>query len=308
MASPSLSDGLSLPDQTLLRAETADFISQMGQQCKITQWAIATGSVYLHVFFTRFSFARFDRFEVAATCLFLAGKVEERRTRVDQVINAYYHVRLNPPAFSSSSSSSSTGATIQLLPPSPSSPEYDALRQRIYTLEFAVLDAIEFVFEVSHPYPNLMTYLRETIYGPKYANKRTHATRTRTRTHTAPRIPLSLRANLHGICVWRSRELHLEGDERERRVGADRMAVHQRQVRTTHTPRLLHRGLCGHALPQLSLTPLCCRSGSMSLVFPSLVPSGPAEPASVCLVLLTVGLVCGRLCAWSILPTSSAWE
>ena len=176
--SPSTADGISLSAQTLLRAETADFISQMGQQCKITQLAIATGSVYLHVFFTRFSFARFDRFEVAATCLFLAGKVEERRTRVDQVINAYYHVRLNPPSTpaASSSSASSSGTSlssaIHLLPPSPTSPEYEALRNRIYSLEFVVLDAIEFQFELTHPYTNLMVFLRETILGPKYANKR----------------------------------------------------------------------------------------------------------------------------------------
>ena len=147
--SPSAADGISLSAQTLLRAETADFISQMGQQCKITQLAIATGSVYLHVFFTRFSFARFDRFEVAATCLFLAGKVEERRTRVDQVINAYYHVRLNPPSTTAASSSSSTSSVasslssaVHLLPPSPTSPEYEALRNRIYSLEFAVLSAV----------------------------------------------------------------------------------------------------------------------------------------------------------------------
>ena len=152
----------------MLRAETADFISQMGQQCKITQLAIATGSVYLHVFFTRFSFARFDRFEIAATCLFLAGKVEERRTRVDQVINAYYHVRLNPSSTPASSTSSSSAS----LPPLPTSPEYEALRNRIYSLEFVVLDAIEFQFELTHPYTNLMVFLRETILGPKYANKR----------------------------------------------------------------------------------------------------------------------------------------
>ena len=178
-ASPSLPDGMSSAQVVLVRAETADFISQMGQQCKITQWAIATASVYLHVFFTRFSFQRFNRFEVAATCLFLAGKVEERRTRVDQVINAYYHVRLNPPpssssttSSSSSSSSSSLSAAIHLLPPSPSSPEYEALRQRIYALEMVLLDATDFVFEIVHPYPNIMTYLREHIYGPKYASKR----------------------------------------------------------------------------------------------------------------------------------------
>jgi hypothetical protein len=225
-STPSLSDGLAPSQVTLLRAETADFISQMGQQCKITQWAIATASVYLHVFFTRFSFSRFDRFEVAATCLFLAGKVEERRTRVDQVINAYYHVRLNPPPASSStsSSSSSLSAAIHLLPPSPSSPEYEALRQRIYALEMVVLDATDFQFEVVHPYPNIMTYLRESIYGPKYANKRKTAPLT---LHLAPFTPPTRASPRHPPLCCVSHELHCEGDAGEGRVGSDRLALHQ---------------------------------------------------------------------------------
>ena len=229
--SPSVADGISLAAQTLLRAETADFISQMGQQCKITQLAIATGSVYLHVFFTRFSFSRFDRFEVAATCLFLAGKVEERRTRVDQVINAYYHVRLNPPTTTASSCSSSPASSlssaIHLLPPSPTSPEYEALRNRIYSLEFVVLDAIEFQFELTHPYTNLMVFLRETILGPKYANKRQY-------TFTlcgwvirilALHLVVLIQCRVLFLCVH-SREAHSQRDEREGRIGADSVAVH----------------------------------------------------------------------------------
>ena len=85
---------VSLQEETHIRAQTAHFISLIGQHCKITQWAIATASVYMHVFYSRFSLKQYDRFEIAATCLFLAGKVEERRTRVDQVINAYFTIRL----------------------------------------------------------------------------------------------------------------------------------------------------------------------------------------------------------------------
>jgi len=171
--SPSICTGeISSDAEVLLRAETADFISQMGQVCKITQWTIATASVYMHVFFTHFSFKSFDRFEIAATCLFLAGKVEERRIRVDQVIHAYYQVRLNPMALSKINKSSPASQPSTILIPTPNSLEWESFRGRIYTLEFAVLDTIEFVFELSHPYTNLMGFIRDTIFGPSYANLR----------------------------------------------------------------------------------------------------------------------------------------
>ena len=274
-STPSLSDGLSRSQETLLRAETADFVSQMGQQCKITQWAIATGSVYLHVFFTRFSFARFDRFEVAATCLFLAGKVEERRTRVDQVINAYYHVRLNAVQSSSSSSQSSQGAAIHLLPPSQTSPEYDALRNRIYTLEFALLDAIEFVFEVSHPYPNLMTYLRETIYGPSYANKRTPHTPHPPYQSAPPPLAIRSPATLADLCLCALRVGRREAasfitKETSEKGGLAQIAWLFINDRCACRARLSRSVVFADAPPDLSLTSVCALWCPVASVPPSL--------------------------------------
>lgn len=161
-------------EENHLRAQTAHFISQMGQKCKITQWAIATASVYMHVFYARFSLTQFDRFEVAATCLFLAGKVEERRTRVDQVIHAYFVIRsLAKLPSDKLSILYVTDAQGRKMPkvPSSDSDEFDRMRQRMYQLEHVVLDAIEFQFEIVHPYTNLMTFLRDKIYGAEFSNE-----------------------------------------------------------------------------------------------------------------------------------------
>jgi len=174
--SPSLIDGISFKEETLMRAESADFISQMGQVLQISQWTIATAATYMHAYFAHFSMGRFDRFEVAATCLFLAGKVEERRIRVDQVIHAYYSVRLNHISLNKKHSRPSSNQSVKhaahfgLNMPTPASDEWEAFRQRIYALEFAVLDTVEFNFELTHPYQNLMTFVRDVIFGPNYAN------------------------------------------------------------------------------------------------------------------------------------------
>jgi hypothetical protein len=149
---------LEVEERNKLRAQTAHFLQLMGQHCKITQLAIATASVYLHVFFSRFSFHCYDRFEVAACCLFLAGKVEERRTRVDQVIEAYFYVKHK---YLSNNERNYK---------QPSEAIYEEMRQKLYSLEFELLDAINYSFELKHPYSNLLSYIKDKIYGPSYAN------------------------------------------------------------------------------------------------------------------------------------------
>lgn len=49
--------------------------------------------------------------------------------------------------------------------------EFNKFRQDVYDSESVLLDTIEYTFEVKHPYAFLMTFLREKIYGPNYANK-----------------------------------------------------------------------------------------------------------------------------------------
>jgi len=142
---------MSLKHEKKLRKDSCAFIAAVGQNLEISQIAIATASVYFHCFYARLSFQDYDRYEVAATCVFLSGKVEEKRKRVDQVIKAYYFVKNQ-----------------QRRAPY-NSAEWVKLRNTIYKYESILLDVIEYNFAVRHPYKFLLKYLNDLFGG--YANK-----------------------------------------------------------------------------------------------------------------------------------------
>ena len=50
------------------------------------QLTIATAIVFYHRFYSRQSYDCYDRFRVATTCLFLAGKVEETPKKIKDVV------------------------------------------------------------------------------------------------------------------------------------------------------------------------------------------------------------------------------
>jgi hypothetical protein len=167
-ASPSQRDGLSSDDEFLLRAHTCVFMGSIGQRLKLGQLALATASVFLQVFFTHYSFKAFDRLEIACTCLFLAGKVEERRVRVDNVLGAYFTDK------ESEERKMAAAAGVRFEPrPKPlvDSPEWDALRTRVYEFEALLLDAIEYNFDILHPYSFLRKFLKEYIYSSVYCKE-----------------------------------------------------------------------------------------------------------------------------------------
>lgn len=232
---PSLIDDIPLVAETKLRLETIDFMHQLCQELKIqsssqsnnqstshtiNQSILATSSQYWHVFFAHFSLGRFDRFEVAATCVLLGAKVEERRVRVDHIIRAYYAIRCNqagnqaniqakgktsanqtsnasakPSANPSSrrievsnqpikssthnpdtkpaNQSATPATTAPPTNPPPkawsypvpleSSTQWAALRDRLYICELALLDAIEFNFDLVHPHSLVKGMLKEVL-------------------------------------------------------------------------------------------------------------------------------------------------
>lgn len=167
-ASPSQRDGLNSEDEFLLRAHTCVFMGTMVQRLKLGQLALATASVFLQVFFTHYSFKAFDRMEIACTCLFLAGKVEERRVRVDHVLGAYF-------ADKEAEDRKLAAAAGRKYEPRPKalldSPEWDALRTRVYEYEALLLDAIEYNFEIFHPYSYLRKFLEKYIYSAVYCEE-----------------------------------------------------------------------------------------------------------------------------------------
>lgn len=54
------------------------------------QLSIATAIVFYHRFYSRHSYDSYDRFRVATTCLFLAGKVEETPKKIKDVVIETY--------------------------------------------------------------------------------------------------------------------------------------------------------------------------------------------------------------------------
>ena len=54
------------------------------------QLSIATAIVFYHRFYSRQSYDCYDRFRVATTCLFLAGKVEETPKKIKDVVIETY--------------------------------------------------------------------------------------------------------------------------------------------------------------------------------------------------------------------------
>lgn len=115
--------------------------------------------------------------EIACACLFLAGKVEERRIRVDQVVSAFFVEK------EADEKKWAIASGVGFAPrPRPvlDSHDWEALRQRIYEHEALLLDAVEYNFDVVHPYTFLRLFLKNYIYSSVYCKEgRKHSTLTR---------------------------------------------------------------------------------------------------------------------------------
>ena len=106
--------------------------------------------------------------EMACTCLFLAGKVEERRVRVDHVLGAYYQDReLEEKKWATAQKEDFAPRPKPLL----DSAEWNALRNRVYECEAILLDAIEYNFDILHPYSYLRKFLEKYIYSNTYCKE-----------------------------------------------------------------------------------------------------------------------------------------
>lgn len=74
---PSQADGVDYLTEIRYRKEGAKFIQAAVKELRLTHDTMATGCVFFHRFFMFHSFEKFNRWVMAASCLFLAGKVEE---------------------------------------------------------------------------------------------------------------------------------------------------------------------------------------------------------------------------------------
>ncbi len=101
--SPSILDGLSPEKEREFRSKGVNFILQVGIMLKLPQITLATASVFLHRFYMRHMMQSapgrpgFHHYEVGATSLFLATKVEENCRKMKELVIACVRVAQKDP-------------------------------------------------------------------------------------------------------------------------------------------------------------------------------------------------------------------
>ncbi|KAK6527056.1 hypothetical protein TWF281_010251 [Arthrobotrys megalospora] len=89
LRTPSIiKNGITVQQEREGRSKGCNFILQVGIKLKLPQLTLATASVFLHRFFMRESLKDFHYYNVAATALYLATKVEENCRKLSDLIQA----------------------------------------------------------------------------------------------------------------------------------------------------------------------------------------------------------------------------
>lgn len=144
--SPSRKDGIDEATETTLRIYGCDLIQESGILLRLPQAVMATGQVLFHRFYCKKSFARFNVKRVAASCVWLASKLEESPRKARQVILVFHRMecrRENLP--------------IEHL--DPFSKKYAELKLDLNRTERHLLKEMGFICHVEHPHKFISNYL-----------------------------------------------------------------------------------------------------------------------------------------------------
>lgn len=82
---PSVREGMPSKVEMIQRSKGVNFIVQVGSHLKLPQMTVTAASTFLHRFYLRYSLKRYHYYDMGATCLFLATKVEETNRRLRDV-------------------------------------------------------------------------------------------------------------------------------------------------------------------------------------------------------------------------------
>nr|DAD37891.1 TPA_asm: hypothetical protein HUJ06_008532 [Nelumbo nucifera] len=144
--SPSRKDGIDEATETTLRIYGCDLIQESGILLRLPQAVMATGQVLFHRFYCKKSFARFNVKRVAASCVWLASKLEENPRKAKQVLIVFHRMecrRENLP--------------IEHL--DVFSKKYSELKVDLIRTERHLLKEMGFICHVEHPHKFISNYL-----------------------------------------------------------------------------------------------------------------------------------------------------
>lgn len=149
LRTPSIIDGLAPEKERENRSKGVNFILQVGIMLKLPQITLATASVFLHRFYMRHTMKTYHYYSMAATCLFLAYKVEECVRKMRELVVACVRVAQKDPH-----------KTVD-----EQDKEYWRWRDNILQYEDVLLEAICFDLSLEPPYKTLFDLLMQFEQG-----------------------------------------------------------------------------------------------------------------------------------------------
>ncbi|KAL5699269.1 hypothetical protein ACHQM5_030198 [Ranunculus cassubicifolius] len=151
--SPSRSDGIDSTTETTLRIYGCDLIQESGILLKLPQAVMATGQLLFHRFYCKKSFSRFNVKLVAATCIWLASKLEENPRKRKHVIIVFHRMECRR-------------ENLPIVYMDIGSRKYVELKEGMDRMERILLKEIGFVCHVEHPQKFISNYLA-TLEAPE---------------------------------------------------------------------------------------------------------------------------------------------
>ncbi|ODQ65580.1 hypothetical protein NADFUDRAFT_82607 [Nadsonia fulvescens var. elongata DSM 6958] len=91
---PSRRDGISASEEMVRRSKGANFIIQVCLLLKLPSMTIYAATVYLQRFYQRFSLKYYQEYEIGATCVLLATKIEETNRYLRDIVIAVVKVAM----------------------------------------------------------------------------------------------------------------------------------------------------------------------------------------------------------------------
>ncbi|WBW74385.1 P-TEFB associated cyclin, cyclin T Pch1 [Schizosaccharomyces osmophilus] len=152
---PSALDGIPLVQEQIQRSKGCNFIINVGLRLKLPQITLATANAYFHRFYLRFSLKDYHYYDIAATCVFLASKVEDSNRKLRDII-------INCAKVAQKSNNILIDEQTK---------EYWRWRDVILYTEEIILEALCFDFKVDHPFNDLMRLIQKHASDHKNLTK-----------------------------------------------------------------------------------------------------------------------------------------
>ncbi|PHH73710.1 hypothetical protein CDD82_5311 [Ophiocordyceps australis] len=147
LSTPTIIDGLAPSEERLRRAKGVNFIYQAGVMLDLPQITLWVAAVFFHRFYMRYSMVQekggIHHYNIAATALFLANKVEENCRKTKDIIIAVAKVAQKNPKLIIDEQSK----------------EYWRWRDSILTYEEVMLEQLCFDLMIDNPYRQLFDLL-----------------------------------------------------------------------------------------------------------------------------------------------------